>query len=252
MISIIMLYSTNEFRFLEANLKQLSKFSDEIIITICSHFFSGEPENKELLQKSFDIISNYDKCIIKFFEWEDLNKKPRYYHNLSRKIGTCMAKNEWLLFVDADEIPDDNFGEWFESIKNEDKAYVLTCDWYFRRPIYKAKSKETCSLLVRKKDCDWDIDSNLEREQIYQKLWDEGRLCHGDINPVLGLDGKVLIHHYSWVRTKEQMIRKVKNWSHKYDKNWEELVEEEFSRNFNGTDFVHGYKYELVDNKFKI
>jgi hypothetical protein len=48
------------------------------------------------------------------------------------------------------------------------------------------------------------------------------------------------------------MIKKVKNWSHKYDRDWEALVEEEFSRNFNGTDFVHQYQYELVDNKFKI
>ena len=252
MISTIMLYSTNEFRFLEANLKQLSKFSDEIIITICSHFFSGEPENEDLLKTSLDIISNYSKCIVKIFEWEDLNKKPRYYHNLSRKIGTCMAKNEWLLFVDADEIPDDNFKDWFDTIKHTENAYVLTCSWYFRQPIYRAKSNETNGLVVLKKDCNWDVDSDQEREQLFQKLWNENRIFHGHISPVLGLDGQVLIHHYSWVRSKEQMIKKVKNWSHKYDRDWVTLVEEEFSRDFNGTDFVHNYSYEIVENKFKI
>jgi hypothetical protein len=247
-----MLYSTNEFRFLEANLKQLSKFSDEIIITICSHFFSGDPENEELLKTSLDIISKYNKCIVKIFEWENLDKKPRYYHNLSRKIGTSIAKNEWLFFVDADEIPDNNFKDWFDTVKHTENAYVLTCSWYFRQPIYRAKSNETNGLVVLKKDCNWDLDSNLEREQIYQKLWDENRIFHGDISPVLGLDGEVLIHHYSWVRSKEQMIKKVKNWSHKYDRDWVSLVEEEFSRDFNGTDFVHNYSYEIVENKFKI
>jgi hypothetical protein len=252
MISTILLYSTNELRFLDANLKQLSKFSDEIIVTICSHFFSGEPENEELLQISLNIISKYNKCIVKVFEWENLNKKPRYYHNLSRKLGTDIAKNEWLFFVDADEIVDDNFKDWFETVKDTDNAYVLTCAWYFREPIYKSKSNESNGLLVRKKDCDWDVDKDSEREQLYQKLWDEGRLRHGDIHIVLGLDGEVLVHHYSWVRSKDEMIKKVKNWSHKYDRDWEALVEEEFSRNFNGTDFVHQYQYELVDNKFKI
>jgi hypothetical protein len=48
------------------------------------------------------------------------------------------------------------------------------------------------------------------------------------------------------------MLRKVKNWSHKNDRNWDDLIEEEFSRDFNGKDFVHNYSYEIVENKFKI
>jgi hypothetical protein len=40
------------------------------------------------------------------------------------------------------------------------------------------------------------------------------------------------------------MLKKVSTWAHKTDKNWNALIEEEFSREFNGTDFVHNYKYE--------
>ena len=29
-------------------------------------------------------------------------------------------------------------------------------------------------------------------------------------------------------------------------------IEEEFSRDFNGTDFVHGYSYNIVENTFNI
>ena len=30
------------------------------------------------------------------------------------------------------------------------------------------------------------------------------------------------------------------------EKDWNSLIEEEFSRDFNGTDFVHGYDYEIL------
>jgi hypothetical protein len=62
------------------------------------------------------------------------------------------------------------------------------------------------------------------------------------------LNDQVLCHHYSWVRTKDEMLQKVKSWGHSADKNWTQLVEEEFSRDFNGTDFVHGYTYDIVPN----
>ena len=65
-------------------------------------------------------------------------------------------------------------------------------------------------------------------------------------------EGTPFVHHYSWVRTKEEMLKKVENWGHKHDKNWTSLIEEEFSRPFNGTDFVHGYSYNIVENKFNI
>ena len=52
MISVSVQYSTPDIKFLRANLTQNSKFSDDIIISICSHLFSGEPENKELLKET--------------------------------------------------------------------------------------------------------------------------------------------------------------------------------------------------------
>jgi hypothetical protein len=56
-----------------------------------------------------------------------------------------------------------------------------------------------------------------------------------------------MCNHYSWVRTKEEMLRKVTSWAHSNDTNWTALVEEEFSREFNGTDFVHGYQYDILE-----
>ena len=90
---------------------------------------------------------------------------------------------------------------------------------------------------------------NIREER--QQLFNIPNFISGDYTPIL-YDNEPLIHHYSWVRTKEEMLKKVLNWGHKNDKNWSDLIEEEFSRPFNGTDFVHGYNYNIVENKFNI
>ena len=253
MISTVLQYNSNDLKFLKINLLQCDKFSDEIVVTICDHFYNGEKENDDLLSKSIDIINSFDKCKILNIRWEGATEIPTYYNNLSRKTGLDSAKNDWVLFLDSDEIVDDNFKEWFQHNSCKDLCFNFTCNWYFREPFYKATQTESAGVLIQKKDCkDWDLNSPLELKQFYQKLWDEQRLLHGDLTPILGLDGNVLLHHYSWVKNKKEMLRKVKNWSHKNDRNWEDLIEEEFSRDFNGKDFVHNYSYEIVENKFKI
>ena len=67
---------------------------------------------------------------------------------------------------------------------------------------------------------------------------------------VRAADGEPIVHHYSWAKSKEELLMKVKNWGHMSDKNWIPLIEEEFSRDFNGTDFVHGYQYTILDEPF--
>jgi hypothetical protein len=250
MLTSILQYSTIDIRFLEPNLIQLSKFSDEIIIPICKKLFDGTDEDPRLIDQSVSIIDKFESAKIHFFDWYPYDGHMSYYHNLSRQIGTDLAKNDWLLFVDADEVFEDYFKIWFESITNDDIAWVFKCHWYFREPMYRAIQKESAGFLVKKKYCTWELENKLERQQLYQRLWDEKKLIHGDIHNYF--DKNIFLHHFSWVRDKQQMLKKVQNWGHKDDKDWTSLVNEEFSREFNGTDFVHGYQYEIVDNKFKI
>jgi acetone carboxylase gamma subunit len=246
-ISSILQYSTLDFRFLDVNLQQLSKISDEIIIPICDHFFNGEPENKELLEKSFDIIKKYPKTKGYLFNWEGPNSNPGYYHNVSRALGTSIAVNDQLFFVDGDEIVDDNFTEWLKTDFNPDVTYWMTCYWYFREPIYQSKSYEGCGLLINKNKCNWNVNVRDERQQLFSLP----NFIHGGYSHIL-YNEKPVMHHFSWVRTKEEMIKKVSNWGHKNDTNWIELVEEEFKYPFKGVDFVHQYSYNIVDNKFKL
>ena len=44
----------------------------------------------------------------------------------------------------------------------------------------------------------------------------------------VGVDGLPFIHHYSWVRTKEECLQKGRTWGHKNEENWTEIVEKTF------------------------
>lgn len=252
-LTSIITYCTIDFKFLETNLTQCSKVSDEIIIPICTHLFNGEAEDSILLQKSLDIIQNFPKARAIMFPWLGENFSSRYHTNLSRMVGTNVAKNDWLLFLDADEIIDNNFGNWFEKNKNSENAWSFTCYWYFREPIYQARETEAAGFLVRKKHCSkWNLENELERNQFFQKLHDDKLFVDGNQLRVEGLDGELLLHHFSWVRTKADLLKKVKTWGHNYEKDWTTLVEEEFSHSFNGSENIHNYNYNTVNNKFNI
>lgn len=251
-VSSILQYSTIDITFLKLNLTQLSKFSDEIIIPICDNLFDGSPEDPVLMEQSLEIIKQFPKAQVIKFPWPGVQENISYYHTMSRQIGTIFARNNWLFFVDTDEIVTDEFGEWFNSIKHQDLAWWLTCYWYFREPIYQSKKLESAGLLIQKQHCQWRINDPLERQQLFQAVWDQGKLMHGDLTKITSNAGNILMHHFSWVRTKEQMLKKVETWGHAHDKNWAHLVHDEFSRPFNGTDFVHNYEYNIVDNIFNI
>lgn len=257
MLSTILQYSTIDFKFLDLNLQQLSKFSDEIIVPICDHLFNGDKEDDVLLSKSFDIMAKYPKVIAYMFEWEGHKENTAYYHNVSRALGTEAAKNEWLFFVDADEIADDTFVPWVTEAIKHDLTYWITCYWYWREPIHQAVQFEGCGLLIQKHKCNWNVNIREERQQFHNG----NKFVHGQWNHILGADGKPMMHHFSWYRSKEEMLSKVKNWAHRTEashfsntnaKSWEDLIEEEFSRPFNGKDFMHNYQYKPVSNKFKI
>ena len=44
----------------------------------------------------------------------------------------------------------------------------------------------------------------------------------------------------------EEMLNKVASWAHKKERDWSQLVKDEFKHEFEGTDFVHNYKYRKV------
>lgn len=256
-VATIINFCTIEARFIQACIDECRHFSRQIIIPVCDHFFNGEEENRELLQ---GIYSAFPDC--QFVEYPFSVKKipPRilrqisldhFWHCVSRLIGMQFVNDqiEMVLFLDADEVPDGKkFSEWLKaSDYSEHSVLKLANYWYFREPRFQSTHWEdsvvfahrhmlTPAILVQER----------ERDAIYDLLPSPKR------RSVTGVDGLPMFHHFSWVRTKEEMLRKVQSWGHRSDRDWTALVEKEFSMPFSFQDFVHGYSYRGCPSSFKI
>ena len=72
---------------------------------------------------------------------------------------------------------------------------------------------------------------------------------------IMGLDGYPMFRHFSWCRSINGIRKKLSSWAHANDifkgVDIEDVVNFMFRDN-NVNDFVHGYDYEIVDNKFGI
>jgi hypothetical protein len=241
MITTIISYCNNDFKFIEENLEQVSKFSNDIYISYCTKSLDGKPEDEEILEKMFQLARKYEALPVKI-DYQEL-ETAKFHHNLFRFLPTWFAKNEYILFLDADEILEGDLIKKY--LETEDHlnfdAISFECYWYFRDKKFRAKQTEGAGTICRKSICTYNyIFSEAERWEFIN------RANELKIKMNLRVDDKIVCHHYSWVRTKEEMINKVLSWGHKNDKDWVSLIEEEFSHDFNGSDFVHNYKYDIL------
>ena len=151
--------------------------------------------------------------------------------------------------LDSDEIIDgdmflESYSENEEQFWTQFKSYALCMYWYYRDFCYRSKTQEQAHIVVSK--------SVLNKNNVFTKYDRGGHAVKDNITSMFGVQYKdeSYIHHYSWVRTKEDLLKKVEGWGHKNDKNWKELIHEEFSRPFLGKDCVHGYEFEKVEPSF--
>jgi hypothetical protein len=240
-------FCSYDYPFLRHCIDAIKSVSSQIIIPVCDHFFDGTEEDREALNRIYS--ENPD---VQFIEFPFDAKKSLYgshssvyWHDLARVIGRFFLKSEiaYVLFLDCDEIVDaGRFHEWLKTFPYQDYDAIRFYNyWYFRESCLQAKTWEDSPLLVRKEILSGTILMNeRERPGIYDEV--SGQKTKG----MPGCDGQPMFHHYSWARTKEQLIRKVTSWGHHWERDWVELVEEEFSHDFNGTDFVHGYEFIKV------
>ncbi len=245
-VATVINFCSNDYPFLAHAIKNASAFSSQIIISVCDHFFDGVKENKELLNQ---IYLEHPECqFIEFAYDKEKNlygsHSVSYWHNLGRMLGVYFLDEsiEYVLFLDADEIVEsDRFCKWLSSFPLTYEAMRFSCYWYFRASSFQAKTLEDSAFLVKKSVLTGDILMHPhEREGCFQGI--KGN----KMRQVDGLDALPLFHHYSWVRTKEQMLRKVLSWGHNGERDWVSLVEEEFLQPFKGKDFVHGYTFQEV------
>jgi hypothetical protein len=257
-IGTVILATTDDIQFLYKLIDQCLLFSSQIVISFGSHFYNKESENEDLIKKLETFYNdNNNVSIIRynletdFIEYVYVNK-DHYWHCHGRWIGINNLKDEieYVLLLDADEIPEGNvFLNWLNT-----KDYInydclkLANYWYFREPIFRAINLIEDSIVFIKKEHADNIDlimHSYERAGTYDN-------CPGKKTKFVTFNNSPMFHHYSWVRTKEQMLRKVKSWGHKNDKDYVFLVNEEFSHNFNFSENIIGRTYEIVENVFHI
>ena len=141
-----------------------------------------------------------------------------YWHSTARYVGFHFVEEcEAVLFLDVDEIVDQsyvpNLGEY--------NAVRLPSYFYFREPIYRAVDQFPLNaLLVRKSAIESPemILDILERKGLYDQIKGPKMVV-----------SKPVVHHYSWVRTEQELRQKVRSWGHRHDRKWEDLIEKEFS-----------------------
>jgi len=258
-ITGVISFCSNDWRFLSSCIAGISPFCEEILITVCDQFFDGSLENYALLQEAF---RRYPRCTFLTFAFDaNVSWRPfsplfpehvdwrHEWHNTGRWLSALYSslKTQYLFFLDSDEIVDSaQFVRWMQACSLESAAYSFAGFWHFREAKYEADGLYSdLSLLVKKQAVPlpvlWDED---ERCGIFQRV--EGKKESG----VMGVDNLPMIRHFSGVRTKQEFIKKFSTWGHHWERDWGALVEEEFSRPFNGRDFIRRYQYKEVEAPF--
>lgn len=241
-IKTIINYCTYDQRFINLSIDSVRNISSEIIVTYTNCFYDGDPENMDLINQT--IVSNPDVSFVQI-SYEP-NKRQEYeWCSYSRIVGYHSSKKEadYVLFLDSDEIIESKICEEFI---NSDQFvfghdYKLEGYFYFRETNYQALQLEDPSTLLYTKNLNIDNVMSADRMSLFLNT---PNIKHRHAT----YKDQVLMHHYSWARTKQELLKKVKSWGHKHDRNWADLVEKEFSHDFNGTDFVHGYEYKILPN----
>lgn len=274
MITTVINYCSSDEKFIHKNIVECLKFSDEVVISCVDHFFNGI-EDKNLYE-SLKEYFNHPKIKIVLSKWDSKlgNNCQHYWHNVCRYVAYLQTKNSgYYLFLDADEIPN---GDLFKKYLNTKKYlnYDIIGDfisyYYFDKPIYRSLVLSGVGLLINSTYIIQDHFMRSQERWFYRKLnqvdYDEydlryPRICervsfNGIFPKIINFNGKfaylelgeVMFHHYSWVRSKQEMLAKVNSWGHKYDCDWTSMVENYFNVGFNGKCFVHGWEYIEVDN----
>lgn len=248
-ITSIINYCTNDYAFLKACVDGVKPFSEKVIVVYCDHFLDGTPENKDLINASIQENSG-----VEFIEFQyNTSQSSRWHHNACRKIGIMHSpeNTEYFMFLDVDEIlePDKFIKWWNQQQSNLLDSYRLACYWYFRDFKYRSKNWEEAIALVKSgplTNNDRIVFHHEERKAMFWNVPENKRMDK------CTLDGLPFSHHYSWVRSKQGMLKKVKSWGHNKDLDWSVLVEKEFEQPFRGKDVIFGDReYDIVEPTIK-
>lgn len=267
-MNCILLSNVDDLCFLYPSLEQIHDIFNEIIIMMGEQRWTGEYEDITQIDELRTFISSKKEYshirVITYNVNNDMIKcmqrsvvPAMYWEAHARWIAynDLKLKDGYIVILDADEIIEGiKFKQWLDTHEYEKyDAMKLSNYWYWRKPIYRAKNyiEDSVVMLNMKKCNPIYLFSNMGRHGIYESIV-------GNKKRNITFNDEPFIHHYSWVRNKDQMLRKVKSWGHRNDKDsWEILVEQEFQKKEiekqeEISDFVKGLSYNIVTNIFDI
>ena len=101
-------------------------------------------------------------------------------------------------------------------------AIRLATYFYFLSPALRANTIDCAGIIVSKSELDrlpehYLCDVESERDTILKHFEHYQEFVMDD-------QDTPMVHHYSLVRTKEEMLKKVQSWGHREDKEWPELI----------------------------
>jgi hypothetical protein len=244
-LGIVIPYCSNEEDLIDDVLARAKDVSTNIVVVAMTHFFGGD-EDVKVIPKLRSLEK--EGIIAKVIPWKHIPGAPQnFWIKALRLHGFQHLKPcDWVLFIDSDEVIRNppQFLNWFHSVKdNLDTSYKLSCYWYFLSKQRRSKVIEDSVVLVSKKVLHIDNFrlTNSERENL-------ASASPIQLTQVRGLEGEVMFDHFSWVRTRDVMVKKVMNWSHREDRDWVSLVNQAFDSDLLTTpDFVHGYDYDILE-----
>lgn len=249
-ISVVIPFCSFEADLIDRVVASCAPVSDDIVLVVLSHRFDGSDD-----AAAWDIATRVARTHAGVrpvrLQWRPMPGAPtRFWINEMRMHGFGVARHDWILFLDADEVIREptSFARWFESARQDTSvaAYKLSNYWYFLSEKRRARELEDSAVLIRR---DWVHMAafrqyHLERELLVDAL-PAGRLRRATRD----LGGAPLIDHFSWVRPKDVLLAKAAAWTHRGEKPWEELIETAFQENLLTTrDFVHGRtEWEILE-----
>lgn len=255
-IGTVISYCTNDFRFIGKCIIEAKEFSSQIVIAVCDHFFDGTPENRALLNQTYAehpdcqfVEFSYDaKQIYSLFHpiSPDDEDWPIYWAATTRYVGFYFLGSsiEKVLFLDSDEILE---GKKFRAVLEsgtyeEFDALRLGAYYYALKANLRSKTVVNLPLFVKRSTlAPLSLFNPLERIGAY--LTHPGPKREKGV----GLDGLPFVHHFSWVRTKEECYQKAKTWGHRAEKDWPKFIE----NTFEGKQmFDDQFEFEEVENVY--
>lgn len=261
-IGCVVSYCSLERHFLKHTLRECSKFASHIVVSYADKLYDLTPDNQHndqlvRIKEDFPHVTFVQYTIDKIDELIDapeLNNRAVYWHNRARWEGLRVLNPEcqYVMFMDADEVPEgDRVKNFLKGTQAPDPltpAVKFANWWYMREPTLRFRGIEDSVVMV-------------PRTRVATR--DSVVLCESERNnladaPVVRnvSDGgsSPMFHHFSWVRTPEDLVRKVQLWGHRNDRDWETAVRTELARPIQPghVDVIFGRMYDIVDNKFGI